>query len=123
MMGQIGQLGPFDFAKAFLQKNFLRVILQAKVIDKEFKIEPDVWRPPIKLEGSPYAHLEQVGRMQHHAALGMFRALVRELSNPKKDLMKRLELNLKRQLYKQFLQNFKRGEQIDFIDYLQSIST
>lgn len=97
-------------------------MLQAKVLDKEFMIESDVWRPPIKLESSPFQHLEQVGKLQHHAALGMFRSLVRELSNPKKDLVKRLELNLKRQLYKQFLQNFKRGEQTDFIEYLQSLS-
>ena len=27
MMAQIGQVGSFDFAKLFLQKNFLRVIL------------------------------------------------------------------------------------------------
>ena len=38
-------------------------MLQAKVLDKEFKIETDVWRPPMKLENSPFQHLEQVGKL------------------------------------------------------------
>lgn len=44
-MALIGPLGSFDFAKSFLQKNFLKVLLQAKVVDKDFIFDPDVWKP------------------------------------------------------------------------------
>lgn len=45
-MAQIGTVGSFDFAKLFLQRNFLRTLLQAKVIDNDLLIEFDVWKRP-----------------------------------------------------------------------------
>lgn len=50
MMAQVGQVGSFDFAKSFSQKNLLRVLLQAKVLDKDFAVDPDAWRFPLKTE-------------------------------------------------------------------------
>ena len=43
-MASIGQVGSFDFRQAFIQKNVLKIILQAKVIDKDFNIETNnIW--------------------------------------------------------------------------------
>lgn len=101
LMAQLGQIGQFDFAKSFMQKNFLKVLLQAKVIDSKFKIDQDVWS---------LATRESKYRGLHNESLCMFRILIREVTMPKKEIQKRLEVSLKRQLFKQFLQNFKRGE-------------
>ena len=90
-------------------------MLQAKVVDKEFAIEVDVWR-------SSQSNFTQ-GTKQHVLSCGMFRQIIQEVVTPKKELQKRLETNLKRQLYRQFLQNFKRTEDVDFFDYLQSVAS
>lgn len=104
-----------------MQRNFLKVLLQAKVLDKDFLIEFHTWRFSKKPETSPFANLEQEGRQNYSQASGMLRSIIREVCLPKKELQKRLETTLKRQLYKQFLQNFKRAEQQEFFDYLHSV--
>ena len=62
MMAQIGQIGTFDFARSFLQKNFIKVILQAKVVDKNFAFETDCWRLTKKPDLTPFVDLEVQGR-------------------------------------------------------------
>ena len=119
-MSSIGSMGSFDFAKSFNQKNMLKLLLQAKVIDKNCSIDTEVWRPTKKPESVSLNTHEQIGKVLQHQVLGMFRKIVCEVCNPKKDLQRRLEVMLKRQLYKQFLQNFKRGEGEDFNQVLQS---
>ena len=119
LMAQIGQVGSFDLPRAFTQKNFLKVLLQAKVLDKEFKIDVDVWRPS-QLTGSQLQVMaaDKIGKLEHVRSLTTFSNLLHCVANPKKDKQRQFEFSLKRQLYKQFLQNFKRGEQLDFIDYI-----
>ena len=77
-MAEVGSVGTFDFAKSFLQKNLLRLMLQAKVIDKEFLVEADVWHLPLKNDP---AKVDFMGNQQHLSSLGYFRALVKEVSN------------------------------------------
>lgn len=54
MLAQIGMLGSFDFAKLFLQRNCLRTLLQAKVMDSDYQIELDIWRLNKKPDQSPF---------------------------------------------------------------------
>ena len=56
MMAQIGSIGSFDFSKSFVQRNCLRTLLQAKVVDSKFLMEFDVWRLNRKPDQNPFHH-------------------------------------------------------------------
>ena len=120
-MASIGQIGSFDFRQSFIQKSMLKSILQAKVIDKDFKSEAsNIWFTA-KL-GAVTPHELGKSLRDRREANTALRELLRKLWFQQKDLQKYYENVIKRQLYHQFSANFKAGEQIDLQEFLAAQS-
>ena len=75
----------------------MKVLLQCKVLDKDFSIETDVWRPS-NLAGSQLQIMaaDKIGKLEHVRSLTTFSNLIYCVANPKKDKQRQFEMSLKR---------------------------